>query len=149
MNIENKGLEELFTLADKVGNKRYHKLTQEDFEDYRKYDYWRYVGGSAECGATQESKDWVYMHSDQYCPICGEKYTYMNGRSIDHKLPRARYPWLSLEFKNLWVICRECNQEKGERHWYEYELYMFKSHPALYSFIKAARPVSLLNSLKE
>ena len=34
MDLENKDLEELFKLADKIGKKRYHKLTPQDFENY-------------------------------------------------------------------------------------------------------------------
>jgi len=141
-------LENLFKQADKVGKKRYHKLTSTDFEDYRKYDYWRYINGDSECGTTPESKQWVTDNSDYRCPVCGDRYADREGRSIDHKLPRAQYPWLSLEFKNLWVICRLCNLEKGERHWYEYEHYMFIHYPNRYEDIRFARPSYLLKSLK-
>lgn len=149
VNLEDKELKELFKLVDKIGKKKYHKLTHQDFEDYRKFDYWRYINADYECGTTQESKDWVNDHSDWYCPICGEKYSLRGGKTIDHKLPRAQYPWLSLEFKNLWVICRDCNQEKGEMHWYEYEHYMFKKYPELYLDVRAMRPNQLLKAPKK
>lgn len=149
VDFEKKELKELFKLVDKIGNKRYHKLTEQDFENYRKFDYWRYINGDYECGTTQESKDWVKDNSDWYCPICGEKYIEKGGKTIDHKLPRSQYPWLSMEFNNLWVICRVCNQEKGEMHWYEYEHYMFVHHLDLYLAIKAVRPSQLLQSLKD
>ena len=149
MNLENKDIGELFKIADKIGKKRYHKLTEQDFENYRKFDRWRYINGDSECGTTEESKIWVRYNSDYYCPICDDKYREDNGRSIDHKLPRSQYPWLSLDFQNLWVICRNCNLEKGEMHWYEYELYIFTKYPEIYSFIKSVRPKSLLQSLKE
>jgi 5-methylcytosine-specific restriction endonuclease McrA len=148
VNLENKELKELFELAIKIGSKRYHRLTSQDFENYRKYDYWRYVNGDYECGTTEESKDWVRNRSDRYCPICAERYSIKGGKTIDHKLPRAQYPWLSMEFGNLWVICQACNQEKGEMHWYEYEHYMFVHHPDLYAAVKAVRPRQLLQSLK-
>lgn len=144
VNFEGKELKDLFKLAKKIGNKRYHKLTQQDFENYRKYDYWRYFNGDYECGTTEESKDWVKNNSDWYCPICGENYPEKGGKTIDHKLPRSQYPWLSMEFKNLWVICQVCNKEKGEMHWYEYEHYIFVHHPDLYLAVKAARPSQLL-----
>jgi hypothetical protein len=64
VNSESKTLQELFEQADRVGKKRYHRLTQQDFDDYRKYDYWRYVSGDGECGTTQQSKDWVSENSD-------------------------------------------------------------------------------------
>jgi 5-methylcytosine-specific restriction endonuclease McrA len=149
MNLENKQLKELFKLADKVGKKRYHKLTQQDFEDYRKFDLWRYVNGDSECGTTEESKQWVRDNSERDCPICRENFAFRSGKTIDHKLPRAQYPWLSLNFENLWVICMRCNQEKGERHWYEYEHYMFIHHPDCYDDVAFARPRKLLQSLKE
>lgn len=142
-------LEQLFKLADKIGKKQYHKLTPQDFEDYRKYDYWRYINGDGECGTTAESKNWVLAHSDQDCPICEKRFGGDHHyRTIDHKLPRAQYPWLSLNFANLWVICRACNQEKGELHWFEYEHYMLNKHPDLYQNIKVFRPNKLIQQLK-
>ncbi|MDZ8184041.1 MAG: HNH endonuclease signature motif containing protein [Nostoc sp. ChiSLP02] len=149
MNFPDKSLKELFDLANKIGNKRYHKLTPQDFENYRKFDYWRYINGDYECGTTQESKDWVKAHSSWYCPICGDRYSEKGGKTVDHKLPRSQYPWLSIEFQNLWVICQVCNQEKSEMHWYEYEHYVFVRYPHLYISVKAARPSSLLQSLKD
>ncbi len=149
MNLENKELQQLFDLANKIGGKRYHKLTAEDFRDYLKFNYWRYINGDYECGTTSESQDWVKENSDWYCPICSEHYSDRGGKTIDHKLPRSQYPWLSLEWQNLWVICRECNQQKGEKHWYEYEQYMFINYPQDYPVVKAARPTKLLKSLKE
>ncbi|WP_427159726.1 HNH endonuclease [Aliinostoc sp. HNIBRCY26] len=149
MNLENKGLRELFSLANQIGNKRYHKLTHQDFEKYREFDYWRYVDGDYECGTTQESRDWVTENSDSYCPICEQHYSVKGGKTIDHKLPRSQYPWLSMNFHNLWVICRDCNQEKSEMNWYEYEHYIFINYPDWYPAVKAARPKLLLHSLKD
>lgn len=145
---DDKTLQELFAAAEEIGNKRYHKLTQQDFDNYRQFDYWRYINGDSECGSTAESKHWVRENSERHCPICGVKYGPGNGRSIDHKLPRAQYPWLSLDFKNLWVICHRCNQEKGERHWYEYERYMLAKHPDRYPDVVFARPRQLLKTLQ-
>lgn len=147
MADDDKTLEQLFSLADKVGKKRYNKLTSQDFEDYRKYDHWRYVNGDGECGTTTKSKQWVRDNSDRNCPVCSQRFSDRDGRSIDHKLPRAQYPWLSLDFRNLWVICRICNQEKGERHWYEYEHYLFLNHPDRYQDVVIFRPRQLLKTL--
>ena len=72
--LANKDITKLFALAKKIGNKRYNKLTSQDFEDYLQYNYWRYINGDFECGTTEESKQWVAEHSDHYCPICGENY---------------------------------------------------------------------------
>ena len=147
MNVEDKSLKELFKLSKKIGSKKYHKLTSEDFHDYLAYDRWRFVNGDGECGTTDESRAWVNEHSDWYCPICGENYQARGGKTIDHKLPRSQYPWLSLEWSNLWVICRQCNREKGMKNWYEYEQYIYERYPNDYPVIKAARPINLLNLL--
>lgn len=149
MNLDDKNLKELFKLADHIGNKRYHKLTPQDFEDYRRFDHWRYINGDIECGTTPESRVWAKENSDWHCPVCGARFADVGGRTIDHKLPRAQYPWLSLDFNNLWVICRNCNQEKGEMHWYEYERYMMLHHPTRYEAIQLYRPRQLLQSLKQ
>lgn len=148
MYFENKELKDLFKLADEIGKRRYHKLTCQDFEDYKKFDDWRYINSDIKCGTTQESQDWVRDNSDWNCPICGEKFSECGGRTIDHKLPRSQYPWLSTNFKNFWVICRACNQEKGEKHWFEYEHYMFIHHCGFLPAIQAARPTQLLKCLK-
>lgn len=147
-NLENKDLKTLFGLADQLGKKRYNRLTKQDFQDYLKFNYWRYINGDYECGTTSESQIWVREHSDDFCPICSEIYPDIGGKTVDHKLPRAQYPWLSLEWSNLWVICRACNREKGEMNWYEYEKYIYQNYPDDYPVIRSARPLQLLNSLK-
>lgn len=149
MNLENKNYEELFKLADKIGKRRYHKLTSQDFEDYRKFDEWRYINGDSACGVTEKSRQWVRDNSDRNCPVCEAEFSEYNPRSIDHKLPRSQYPWLSLDFRNLWVICLPCNQQKGERHWFEYEHYLLKNYPDRLESIQIYRPLKLLKSLKE
>lgn len=149
MDLEDKELEELFQLADQIGRRRYHKLTRQDFEDYKQFDNWRYINGDSECGTTPDSRKWAKEHSDWHCPICGTRFSECGGRTIDHKLPRAQYPWLSMSFENLWVICKPCNQEKGEKHWFEYEHYIFTRYPDLFPAIRDARPIRLLRSLKD
>jgi 5-methylcytosine-specific restriction endonuclease McrA len=149
--IQPTSLSELFAEAKRLGNKRYNRLTAKDFDNYRSFDYWRYINGDYECGTTEESKVWVRDHSDYNCPICGNRFgdrlSGQGGRTIDHKLPRAQYPWLAMEFSNFWVICRLCNRQKGERHWYEYEHFIFTKHPDLYDAVRLARPVALLRGL--
>ena len=102
---------------------------KKDLNDYLKYDRWRFINGDGECGTTEESRAWVQEHSDWYCPICSENYRDRGGKTIDRKLPRSQYPWLSLEWSNLWIICRQCNREKGEKNWYEYEQYIYERYP--------------------
>jgi 5-methylcytosine-specific restriction endonuclease McrA len=146
-SLNEKTLKELFQLANKIGGKRYNRLTQEDFEDYRKFDYWRYQSGDYECGTTAESKAWVNAHSDSHCPICENRFSQRGGKTIDHKLPRSQYPWLSMTFANLWVICRDCNLEKAEMHWYQYEHHIFVNSSNHYENVRLARPRTLLRTL--
>lgn len=141
-------LQDLLAEFDKIAKKRYHRLTNEDFSNYRKFDYWRYVNGDYECGTTDVSKQWVKANSNYKCPVCNRPYINQNGKTIDHKLPRSQYPWLSMIFENLWVICKSCNQEKAEKHWYEYERYIFLTYPERYPMIELNRPKELLDSLK-
>jgi HNH endonuclease len=146
--LEDKELKVLFKLADEIGNKHYHRLTPQDFQDYLQYDRWRYVNADFECGTTQESRLWVNNNSGLKCPICTERYQGSNYKTVDHKLPRSHYPWLSMEFDNLWVICRECNIEKSDLNWFEYEQYIFSNYSHRYPQVKSACPVKMLQSLK-
>jgi hypothetical protein len=43
MNLDNKTLRDLFEIADRLGKRHYHKLTEEDFANYQEYDHWRYI----------------------------------------------------------------------------------------------------------
>jgi hypothetical protein len=149
MNFRDLEASQLFEQAREIGGKRYHRLTEKDFENYQKYNFWRYVEGNYPSRTTKESQDWVKENSDELCPICRLRYTRANHKTIDHKLPRAQYPWLSLEFQNFWVICLACNKEKGEMNWYEYEHFIFTQHPEAYPIVKAARPTQLLLALQK
>ena len=146
-NLQEKTLKELFQLADKTGDRRYHKLTQKDFADYRQFNDWRYRTGDYECGTTIESQKWVQDHSDRECPICDQRFSQRGGKTIDHKLPRAQYPWLSMNFENLWVICRDCNIQKAEMNWYRYEQYILMNHPDRYESVRLVRPIGLIKGL--
>lgn len=53
------------------------------------------------------------------CPICTKSINDYNA-NIDHKHPRRYYPWLAWDVSNLWVICRTCNERKGDMHWNAY-----------------------------
>jgi HNH endonuclease len=147
-DLSNQDLKALFKLADKLGRKRYHKLTQQDFDEYRRFDYWRYVCGDYECGTTAESKKWVQENSGDHCPVCSQSFHQLGGKTIDHKLPRAQYPWLSMAFDNFWVICRACNREKAEKHWYEYEHFIFRQYRDRYADVQFFRPRQLLKTLE-
>jgi hypothetical protein len=147
-DLTNSDIKELFQLADDIGNKHYHKLTPKDLQDYLQYNNWRYINGDYECGTTDISKLWVKNNSSLRCPICQEKYLRSNYKTIDHKLPRSHYPWLSMNFDNLWVICKDCNIEKSDLNWFEYEQYIFINYSHRYSNVKFARPIKMLKSLK-
>jgi hypothetical protein len=149
MSLENKNLLELFKLADEIGNRRYHKLTATDFQEYLRYDNWRYIHGKYECGTTEESKQWVKQNSDRQCPVCQDRYSTKNTKTIDHKLPRCQYPWLSMNFANFWVICLNCNREKKDLNWLEYERYILIKDAASYHQIFQERPIELLQALRQ
>jgi hypothetical protein len=146
-DLKDLDLKTLLKLVDEIGSKRYNRLTVKDLEDYRQYDNWRYVEADPELGSTKISKEWVSKNSTQICPVCGDFHYLRGGKNIDHKLPRSQYPWLSLDFRNFWVICRACNLEKAEMNWYEYERYCFKNYPDRYHYILEERPQQLLLSL--
>ena len=103
--------------------------------------------GEYDNGTTEESQKWVNEHSDRECPICDQRFSQRGGKNIDHKLPRAQYPWLSMNFENLWVICRDCNVEKAEMHWYRYEQYILMNYPDHYESVRLARPIRLIKGL--
>ena len=71
------------------------------------------------------------------------------GNKRYNRLPRSQYPWLSMEFNNLWVICRDCNIEKAEMHWYRYEQHVLSTYPDRYENARGARPIALLRSLAD
>ncbi|WP_147465461.1 MULTISPECIES: HNH endonuclease [Pseudomonas syringae group] len=48
--------------------------------------------------------------SASFCPSCGNTG---NPKTLDHYLPKANYPWLSICPYNLLPACRDCNTEKG------------------------------------
>lgn len=56
----------------------------------------------------------------KHCPCCGYgsiKTVYDKGHSaLDHYLPQKHYPFSTVNFKNLFPLCTECNSDnKGEK----------------------------------
>lgn len=49
---------------------------------------------------------------EKYCPYCNMPSRMV--RQIDHYLPKAKFPSLSIVAKNLVPICKDCNEIKGE-----------------------------------
>lgn len=62
--------------------------------------------------------------SDQYCPLCGIRKVY----TLDHYLPKARYPLQSVNPKNLVPACRECNIGKLDK------IFLSKDEQTLYPY---------------
>lgn len=54
--------------------------------------------------------DSILMAAEDNCPTCGG---IGRPRSLDHYLPKANYPKLSVLPHNLIPACRDCNTEKG------------------------------------
>lgn len=52
----------------------------------------------------------------RYCPCCGlilfESEDSKNREAFDHYLPKAQYPFLSVNFKNLVPLCHKCNSDR-------------------------------------
>jgi 5-methylcytosine-specific restriction endonuclease McrA len=105
------------------------------------------INGDGEWGIAKASRVWVHENSDRSCPVCRQRFANRGGWTIDHKLPHSQYPWLSRDVRNLWIICHQCKQEKGEMHWYEYEHYIWINHPDYYQDVAFARPRKLLAEL--
>jgi 5-methylcytosine-specific restriction endonuclease McrA len=66
-----------------------------------------------------ESKAWKKLrkkalkHYGNICMHCGRESERPN---VDHIKPRARFPWLALDFNNLQILCRRCNKAKGNKN---------------------------------
>lgn len=58
-----------------------------------------------------DKKDFVRERDNFECVYCGRK----NSKSVDHVLPRKRYPDLKNQLSNMVTACRNCNQEKGDQ----------------------------------
>jgi hypothetical protein len=59
-------------------------------------------------------KQIIDSHKD-ICRICGKKITEKNDITIDHILPRSKFPKDALEINNMQILCRSCNSSKGNR----------------------------------
>ncbi|WP_228016415.1 HNH endonuclease [Leptolyngbya ectocarpi] len=68
---------------------------------------------------SSRGKEWKANFLEQcgfHCPECNQFLTDQNC-TIDHKLPRSKYPWLSWNEANLWLLCRSCNIKKSDQDW--------------------------------
>ena len=72
-------------------------------------------------------KDMLATHSELHCEYCGkpglriyawnEKFKKENGATVDHFLPKDKYPHLALAKDNLLVACETCNNGKENHVW--------------------------------
>lgn len=49
------------------------------------------------------------------CQVCGKRRLADADLTVDHVLPRSKYPELALKRENLQVLCKSCNSVKGAR----------------------------------
>ena len=66
---------------------------------------------SAEKGKARDIYNAIRAISDK-CPFCGCQFT----RTVDHYLPKKKYPAFAVNPINLIPACRDCNTHKGT-HW--------------------------------
>ena len=60
-------------------------------------------------------RDRVIGEEGKRCNNCGRMISKGIDVTVDHILPRSRYPALALRRDNLRVLCRSCNSTKGDR----------------------------------
>ena len=71
-------------------------------------------------GAFYASSEWKALRSvviredGKSCAICGRDTIDSSDVTVDHILPRSKYPHLALNRSNLRVLCRSCNSAKGD-----------------------------------
>jgi len=57
----------------------------------------------------------VLREASRKCQVCGKLIRRKSDITVDHVLPRSKFPHLALERSNLQVLCRICNSRKGDR----------------------------------
>lgn len=65
----------------------------------------------------QQVRKQVIQRDGNVCYECGKIIQY--DITVDHILPRSKYPDLALDVNNLRVLCRRCNSKKGTNDWNE------------------------------
>ena len=72
----------------------------------------------------------IIKESGRVCSECKKRIRESNDVTVDHILPRSKYPSLALEKNNLCVLCRSCNSRKSDRDPdRDSELLAFKAEP--------------------
>jgi len=68
------------------------------------------------------SEEWRQLRLEVFalygkkCLRCGKK----KNIHVDHIFPRSRYPQLELDIDNLQPLCKDCNEDKLNRHYWDY-----------------------------
>lgn len=57
----------------------------------------------------------VLQEEGRICAICRKRIKRDADLTVDHKLPRSKYPDKELDRANLQVLCRKCNSAKGAK----------------------------------
>lgn len=57
----------------------------------------------------------IISANENVCKNCGKKITEKSDITIDHILPRSKFPKNALEIQNMQVLCRSCNSSKGNK----------------------------------
>lgn len=82
------------------------------------------------------------------CEVCGEKENLV----VHHILARRTHPALTLDEKNLIVLCRRCHWKVHRGHEWEFMVWLKKNRPDLYAQavslaeLSVSAPVSLLKA---
>jgi len=56
----------------------------------------------------------IVEENKNVCQSCGKTIKKKFDITVDHVLPRSKFPQLSLEKSNLRILCRSCNSSKGD-----------------------------------
>ena len=69
----------------------------------------------------------LYRHGELHCEYCGKPNLILFGlkkkpnkktmATVDHFLPKSKYPHLAFSRNNLLVCCNTCNHKKDDNEW--------------------------------
>ncbi len=62
-----------------------------------------------------KTRELVIKEEGHTCSECHKRINKKSDITVDHILPRSKYPDLALKRDNLRVLCRSCNSSKGDR----------------------------------
>jgi len=117
----------IFYLHDKYEAKQYDKLAEE--RSKRKPHVDKLIIELAqkrkeeleEARRFYQSAEWRLLRTkiikshQNVCRICRKKLTEKGDVTIDHVLPRSKFPESALDIANLQVLCRSCNSSKSNK----------------------------------